>query len=93
MSYGLIDVNGKYLGDMATTSGMDDLYVYAVRAGAHNLVGFLDKGAALVTQALVEEIRALRPQSTDVRKTLDNLFRMLDGAELCVIIQDGVNVS
>lgn len=86
-----MDVDGKYLGDMATTFGMDELYAYAMRSGALNLLGFLDKGAALVTATLVEELKALRPQKADVRDIVDNLVRMLDRAELCVIIQDGAN--
>lgn len=91
MGYYLIDVNDTYLGDLATTIGMDGLYKYAVKARALNLQGFLDKGAALVTSVLVEELKALRPQDTNVRSIVDNLVRMLDKADLAVIIQDGVN--
>ncbi len=88
----MVDVNDTYLGDVATTIGMDGFYRYAKKVGALNLVGFLDKGAALVTTALVEEVKGLRPTDADVRSIVDNLLRMLDKAELAVVIQDGVNV-
>jgi hypothetical protein len=93
MGYYLIDVNGEYLGDIATTIGLDGLYKYAKKAKAYNLVGFLEKGAALVNTALMEEVKGLRPTDADVRTILDNLVSMLNEAELMVIIQDGVNVS
>lgn len=92
MGYWLIDVNGEYLGDMATTIGMDGLRKYATKAEAFNLLGFMEKGSALVTTALVDEIKRLRPTDSNVRTILDNLVLMLDKAELAVIIQDGVNV-
>lgn len=91
MSYGLYDADEKYLGDFATAMGLLNLRKYAAKVKAVNLAGFLDKGAALVTTALVEEIKALRPADLDVKDTIQGLLRMLDAAELCVIISDGAN--
>lgn len=91
MSYRLIDVNERYLGDLASTVGMDGLRRYAERAKAEELLGFLDKGAALVTGALMEELEGLRPKDPRVREILSGLVDMLERAEFCVLIEDDVN--
>lgn len=89
MAYYLVDVNGKYLGDFTTPSGLEKLYKYAMKIKAYNLAGFLEKGAALVTTVLVKEIQDLRPQNPEVKEVLNNLIQMLNVADLCVIITDG----
>ena len=91
MSYVLYDADDKYLGDLATTRGLDGLYKYANRVDASHLADFLEKGAALVTQSLIDEVQKLRPADLDIRHILDNLIKMLNDAELCVIISDDVN--
>lgn len=91
MSYFLYDADGKYLGDLATTIGLFELRKYAQKGKFYNLLGFLDKGAALVTQVLIEELKGMRPSNADMREIIDNLIKMIDEAELCVIISDGVN--
>lgn len=90
MGYYLIDVDNNYLGDFATAFGIEELRKYATKVQALNLLGFLEKGAALITAVLINEVKGLRPTDENIRGILDNLVRMLDDADLCVIIQDGV---
>jgi|PlaIllAssembly_1097288.scaffolds.fasta_scaffold146490_4 hypothetical protein len=93
MEFALFDVNKKYLGEFTDSKGMKDLHKYARKAKATNLKGFLEQGAALVTTVLTKEIQALRPPTAKLRDLLDNLVRMVNDAELCVIISDGADVE
>lgn len=91
MSYYIYDADDNYLGDLATTIGLEELRKYAEKNKFYNLLGFLDEGAALVTTVLIEELKSMLPKNAELREIIDNLIKMVNKAQLCVIITDGVN--
>jgi hypothetical protein len=90
MSYTIRDIN-DYKGDFATLAGLEELREYAAKRDLFHISGFLEKGAALMTEVLVEEVKSAKPASKTLRATLENLSDILDRSELVAIIQDGVN--
>lgn len=91
MPYYIVDADEKHQGDLGTSTGIEELKKYASKQKLFHLGGFLAKGAALITEVFVEEVKAAKPASKDLRDILDNLSNILQKSELCVIIQDGVN--
>ena len=90
MGYSLFDSNG-YIGDVGTTGGLQDLRKYCLSMKKHNVRLFLDKGAALITEVFMNEVKALRPRKKTIQTTAENLLVLLERCEGVAIISDGVN--
>jgi len=91
MSYELYDVNG-FVAPLASVWGLRELRVFAEKADLYNLQGFLEKGAALITELFIRELEDVRGASKEVQATIDNLLGALKGkAELAVFVVDGVH--
>ena len=90
MTYYIRDVE-DYVDDFTTIAGLEELRKYATQRKMYHLLGFLDKGAALITEALMNEVKEAKPASKDLRETFEGLIDILERCELVAIIQDGVN--
>ena len=95
MTYQLYDAQG-YVGDLATTTGLQELREFVdSQSGAENIKGFLDKGAALVTDELIEELGKLplAAATKEVKGTVDTLRQLILLCDVVAIINDGLNDS
>jgi len=91
MAYDLYDVGG-YVAPLATVGGLRQLRQFADRHNLYNLQGFLEKGAALITEIFIRELEDIKGASKEVQATIDNLLDALKGkAELAVFVVDGVH--
>lgn len=88
MSYAIYDVNG-WVCDFATNSGLDALNSNVDKSN-RNVMGFLDNGAALITDELVSEVANFNTSDSFVNDTIEILRKALDKSETCVIINDGL---
>lgn len=90
MSYQLYDVNG-YVGDLATTTGLQDLSDFIMKKGTKAPKGLMELGSSLITTDLVNGLKMLAPEEASVKTTLKNLVSMVNKAELVVIINNGID--
>lgn len=90
MSYQLYDVNG-YVGDLATTSGLQELREFVEKTDNEVVFAFLRIGAGLMTKELIDGIKNLKPREANVRETVENLAKMIGSCRLIAIISDGLN--
>lgn len=90
MSYQLYDANG-YVGELATTMGLRDLSEYIMDKGNKATKGLMELGSSLITDDLVNGLKALVPEETSIKTTLKNLISMVNKAELVVIINNGID--
>jgi len=92
MSYQLYDVKG-YLGDFATADGLKQLREAIYSKGENAAFEFLELGASLITDELEENLKDLikKIKEPSVKETLKNLIKLMNGAELAIIINDGLN--
>jgi len=88
MSYALCDING-YVGDLATTIGLEQLVQHAERKKKSNIIAFFEEGSALVTQVLLDEINSLRPKSKDLLSTVSNFQKLAEKCNTVMIIDQG----
>lgn len=88
MSYQLYDIDG-YVGDIATTLGLEELHIEVNVEKTHVLLAeFIKQGASFVTEELLEDISDfLDNQSEDsVIKTTANLISLLRKSRLVAFI-------
>lgn len=90
MSYYLYDING-YLGDLATNTGLQDLSEFIEMKGNKATNGLIELGSSLITDDLVNGLKALVPEEASIRATLKSLIAMVNRAELVVIINNGID--
>lgn len=91
MSYYVADVSG-WLGDLATTTGLHELYKVLTASKEPELVVLASKGATDNPAAVVTEASKLLRGNLDpnVRKTIVELVRLARKAKEIIIISDGV---
>ena len=93
MTYQLYDAEG-YVGDLATTTGLQEMQEFVEeQPGARNVKGFLEKGAALVTDELIEELQGLSLEgaSAEVRSSRSTLQQLVLLCDTVAIVSDGLN--
>lgn len=88
MSYALYDEDG-FVGDVATVGGLRELRTVAFEQGNDAVVGLFEMGAAFLTDELIDGLKLLKPRKATVKKTLENLIRLVDKSDLLVIISGG----
>ena len=77
MGYYLYDARG-YVGDLASTHGLQQVSEYVRRASNILLVKkFFDEGHAPITEDLMAGLRNLHPEDIEVAQTIDNLLQLL----------------
>ncbi|HUW45860.1 MAG TPA: MBL fold metallo-hydrolase [Dehalococcoidia bacterium] len=93
MGYYLYDARG-YVGDLASTHGLQQVSEYVRRASNILLVKkFFDEGHAPITEDLMAGLRNLHPEDIEVAQTIDNLLQLLVKCDSIAIISDGVGVE
>lgn len=90
MSYQVYDENG-YVGDFATTKGLDDFMKWLQSTEDDDLIDFAENAIYIVPEALAETLVQYQPPLGDIRKTYDNFLELLPKCEGIVMISDGLN--
>jgi len=89
MSFELYTTNDKYLGELATNKGLDDLQVFVTKAGFKALQALCDNGQSEDITGLVSETeKAVTDKDTPpgVVETLKGMRDMLKKADDIVLI-------
>lgn len=92
MSYYLYDAKG-YIADLSTTSGLVDMTRWVNKQnGLTHLKGFLHKGAAFVTDKLLDDLDNITTKGPkSVIDTIKNLRENIQYCDTVAIISDGAN--
>ena len=90
MSYFVYDENG-YVGDFATTKGLNDFMKWCESIPDIDLQDFVEKGMAIFPLALRETLREYDPPLGEIKKTYDNFIELLPKCKGIVMISDGIN--
>ena len=90
MSYTIYDSNG-YLGDFCTNTGLSELYNYAEKSNLPRTKGFIEMGAALITEKWEKELQDAMPKDKNIKSTIDTLRTYLFKGNLVIILKDGIN--
>jgi hypothetical protein len=90
MSYYIYDENG-YVGDFATTKGLDDFMKWCEGVEDIDVSGFAEEGMSVYPDALKESLELYDPPEGDIKKTYDNLLKLIPECQGVVIISDGSN--
>ena len=90
MSYQVYDENG-YVGDFATTKGLDDFMKWCESTNDVDLIEFSKEGMYIYPLALYEILAEYDPPLGDLRKTYDNFLELLPKCKGIVIVSDGAN--
>lgn len=90
MSYQVYDENG-YVGDFATTKGMDDFMKWLSSTGDDDLEIFAETSIHIYPMAIKESLAAYDPPLGDIQETYDNFMELLPKCQGIVMISDGLN--
>lgn len=79
-----------YVGDLATTAGLSDLYAYLRKVGGAAAEELIEHGYCVTPGELLEALAlADPPNGPAVRETVRNLVRMLKRCEDVAIVSNG----
>lgn len=90
MSYCIYDENG-YVGDFATTKGLDDFMRWCRSVEDIDLQEFANDGMYIFPEALKESLEIYDPPTGDIKKTYDNFLQLLSKCSGIVIVSNGAN--
>lgn len=90
MSYQVYD-EGGYVGDFATTKGMDDFMKWLEVTGDEEIISFALNAVYIFPMALKEALESHDPPEGDLKKTYDNLMELLSKCKGVVMVSDGLN--
>ncbi len=90
MSYYVYDENG-YVGDFATTKGLNDFMKWAESTEDGELVALAENAMYIFPMAIKESLEAFDPPLGEIKDTYDNFLELLPKCQGIVIISDGLN--